>query len=91
MKKASQRLRLVSLYHRVLWPTAPAFCTIGELVGMTVGTGATELDEVMVGRGMSKLPVFKRASTGSIILTTRFGRERGCYERMMDVDGCGFG
>lgn len=87
MKVASQRSKLASLYHRVLWPTAPAFCTIGELVGMAVGTGAIELDEVMVGRGMGicKL-VFKRASTGSIILTSRFGRERSCYERMMDVN-----
>lgn len=55
-------------YHKVLLPTSPAFCTMGVLVGITVGSGATWLEPVEVGR--SSLLVFMRASTGSIILTT---------------------
>ncbi len=51
---------------------------------MAVGTGATELDEVKVGRGMSKLLVLKIASTGSIILKVHLTKDETVV-RMMDV------
>lgn len=57
---------------------------MGELVGMTVGTGDTELDGVMVGRGMSRLLVLKIASTGSIILKVHLTKD----ETVMKDDGC---
>jgi hypothetical protein len=51
---------------------------------MAVGTGATELDEVKVGRGMSRLLVLKIASTGSIILKVHLTKD----ETVVKDDGC---